>query len=85
MHTIETTATVGADGTVTIDSPIDAPPGRHRVILVLDEHDELEDALESHDGSGWPPGYFEQTFGASADEPLTRELQGDYEEREALG
>lgn len=33
---------------------------------------------------GWPPGYFEQTYGALADDPLTREEQGTYEERETL-
>lgn len=83
MHAIETTATVTEDGTVTIDHPVDAAPGRHRIVLLIDEQVAASES-EPHQGSGWPPGYFEQTFGALADEPLTREPQGEYEEREAL-
>ena len=34
--------------------------------------------------STWPDGYFEQTFCALADDPLTRPEQGAYEDRELL-
>lgn len=30
---------------------------------------------------GWPPGYFERTAGAFADEPLERPAQGTVEQR----
>ena len=33
---------------------------------------------------GWPEGFFEQTAGAWAGEPLERPEQGVYEEREAF-
>jgi hypothetical protein len=33
---------------------------------------------------GWPPGYFEQTYGAFRDEPLERGPQGEYPVREEL-
>jgi hypothetical protein len=33
---------------------------------------------------GWPPGFFERTAGAWQGEPLTREPQGEYEERDPL-
>ena len=32
----------------------------------------------------WPPGYFAQTAGSLADDPITRPSQGTYEERDAL-
>ena len=83
MQAIETTATVAEDGTVTIDQPVDAAPGRHRIVLVIDEQVAAPDS-EPQRGADWPPGYFEQTFGALADDPLTREPPGEYEEREAL-
>ena len=83
MHVIETTATVGEDGTVTIDDPVDASPGRHRIVLVIDEQVAGPES-EAHEGSAWPLGYFEQTFGTLANDPLTREPQGEYEERKAL-
>ncbi len=31
---------------------------------------------------GWPPGYFEETWGSLKDEPLERGEQGEYEARE---
>jgi len=37
MRTIETTATVGQDGTLTARVPPEVPPGRHRVMLVIEE------------------------------------------------
>jgi hypothetical protein len=40
--------------------------------------------LKSAEGQGWPPGFFEQTAGAWQREPLTREPQGEYEERDPL-
>jgi hypothetical protein len=80
MHVIETTATVGEERTVTIDHPVDASPGRHRIVLVIDEQG-AGPAPEAYEGSAWPPGYFEQTFGALANGASRR---GAYEEREAL-
>ena len=32
----------------------------------------------------WPPGYFAQTAGSLADDPIARPSQGTYEERDAL-
>ena len=37
MRTIETTATIEADGTLTVKLPPDIEPGQHRVVLVIDE------------------------------------------------
>ena len=33
---------------------------------------------------GWPPGYFEQTYGSLRDVPLERPTQDEYETREEL-
>jgi hypothetical protein len=37
MRTIETTATVTADGTLTVEVPPDIPPGRHHIVMLIDE------------------------------------------------
>ncbi|MBI4493414.1 MAG: hypothetical protein HY690_11555 [Chloroflexi bacterium] len=37
MRTIETTATVAPDGTLTARVPADIPPGEHEVVLVIAE------------------------------------------------
>ncbi len=81
MQTIETTAMVAEDGSVTIDGPVAVPAGRHRVVLVVDEQ---TITIKSPDDLGWPPGYFEQTYGSLADIPLKRPEQLPYEEREPI-
>jgi len=81
MRPIETTATVSEDGVLTVDEPVAVPPGRHRVIVVVDNQDAPATKRSAHE---WPEGYVEQTFGALADDPLMCEPQGDYEERESL-
>jgi hypothetical protein len=70
MRAIETTAVVGPDGALTIDQPVDVPAGRHRVILVIDEQVVPEDMAH------YPPGFFEETYGSLADDPLPLTPEG---------
>jgi len=81
MPTIETTATVSEDGVLTVDEPVAVPLGCHRVIVVIDHQNAPATKRPVHE---WPEGYVEQTFGALANDPLMREPQGDYEERESF-
>jgi hypothetical protein len=37
MRTIETTATVAPDGTLTVQVPPDVTPGTHHIVLVIDD------------------------------------------------
>ncbi len=37
MKAIEATATVTPDRTLTVDLPVDLPPGQHQVVIVIDE------------------------------------------------
>jgi hypothetical protein len=37
MRTIETTATVAPDGTLTVQVPPDVAPGTHQIVLVIDD------------------------------------------------
>lgn len=80
MRTIETSVTVAADGFATVDEPLYLPAGRHRVIVLVEEPTAV-----AHDERGWPLGFFEDTYGAFADDPLRRPEQGQAQEREALG
>lgn len=41
---------------------------------------EAEQKIET-DANGWPVGFFEETAGAWAGEPLVRDPQGEYEQR----
>ena len=61
MRTIETTAQVAEDGTLTVQVPADIPPGRHRVVVVIEENDGTPRErppldLPVHDSGPWPEG-----------------------------
>jgi hypothetical protein len=61
MKTIETTATVSADGTLTAPVPPDIPPGEHRVVLVIEEEPTREAEAHPFDfpvvnWDPWPEG-----------------------------
>jgi len=73
MRTIETTATVGMDGSLSVEHAVDVPAGRHRIVLMIG------DQVESDDHGSYPPGFFEETYGSLADDPLP--LMPDQETR----
>jgi hypothetical protein len=58
MHTVETTATVAPDGTLTVQVPLDVMPGTHRIVLVIDESHEPQgrqlDAFPVVSVGAWP-------------------------------
>lgn len=60
IRTVETTATVAPDGTLTVQVPRDITPGTHKIVLVID--DGSREAQESQLGAlpvisvgAWPP------------------------------
>jgi hypothetical protein len=61
MRTIETVATVQADGTLMVHVPRDIAPGRHRVVMVIEEDPEPEVRgpldLPLIDVGKWPEGF----------------------------
>jgi hypothetical protein len=50
MRTIETTATITPDGQLILQIPADISPGKHRIVLVIEE--QLEE--ESEEGTEQP-------------------------------
>lgn len=58
--------------------------GRPTAVLVDYERFEAMLALEQRSQT-WPQGYFDETYGALADDPLARPEQGEFEERESIG
>ena len=81
MYTIVVHARVD-HGRLHIDSPLvvptTIPDGAHEIVLTIAEP--TVPALLAT----WPEGFFEQTYGALADDPLQRPAQAVLEEREPL-
>lgn len=75
MRAIETTVTVDEDGVARLDQSLVAAPGRHRVVVVID------DAIEPRDAEPWTD-FIELTYGSFADSDLMRYPQDDFEQRE---
>lgn len=44
----------------------------------------VQSPQKSPEELGWPSGFFEETAGCLADDPIQRYPQGEYEEREQL-
>ncbi len=79
MQTHKLKATIGDDGLLKIALPTDLKNVDAEIVLVLQPLRNGET-----DAMGYPIGYFEETFGSFADEPLERGDQGSFEEREPL-
>ena len=45
---------------------------------------EREQLSQSPEARGWPPGFFDRTYGSLADDPIERPSQGDYEVRDEI-
>ena len=55
-----------------------------KVEIIVIPLDEVSGGVEGEKPRGWPPGFFEETAGCFADDPIQRAPQGDYEQRRGL-
>jgi hypothetical protein len=70
------------EGTVSIDVPANLL--RRKVEIIVIPLDEVSGGVEEGRLRGWPPGFFEETAGSFADDPIQRAPQGAYERRRDL-
>jgi hypothetical protein len=59
-------------------------PGVEMEVMIIIQPVTQPRPSELPDGLGWPPAFFEHTFGCLRDESLVREPQGEYEIRDEL-
>jgi hypothetical protein len=78
METITLHSRVGTDGLLKLQVPVNLTNIDLDVVLVVQPV--VSPGLEE----GWPPGFFEQTYGSFRDQPLVREPQGEYEIRDEI-
>lgn len=85
MKSLHIRAHVDAHGTLTLTMPPEMA-GQDVELVVVFEPVTPTKTIELHtEATGWPAGFWERTAGAWQGEPLTREPQGEYEERDPLG
>ena len=78
METFTIHSKVGADGLLKLQVPVNLTNTELEVVLIVQP---VTPGSKNH---GWPPGFFERTYGSFRDQPLIREPQGDYEIRDEL-
>jgi hypothetical protein len=76
MQSLTLHTRVGKDGILKLETPIGIKDTELDIILILNP-------TTSQKSKGWPPGFFERTFGSIPDFP-DRGAQGEYEIRNEL-
>ena len=84
MRSLQLRAHVDAQGTLLLTLPPDLASQEVDLVVVFEPVTGANATASPVEASGWPPGLFERTAGAWQGEPLTREPQGEYEERAPL-
>ena len=84
MRSLHVRAHVNEQGAITLQMPPELAD-RDVDLVVVYTQPERGGATEPQTAAkGWPPGFFEVTAGGWQGTPLTREPEGDYEQRDEL-
>lgn len=78
MQSIKVRSHVGPDGILHLDVPVGIHDAELEVTVTVQPID------STPQGKGWPPGFFEETFGSCKDAPLVIDSEGVLEEEDEL-
>lgn len=78
MQSITVRSHVGPDGILHLDVPVGIHDADLEVTVTVQPID------LTPQGKGWPPGFFEETFGSFKDAPLVIDSEGVLEEEDEL-
>jgi hypothetical protein len=88
MRVIQLAAKADPDGVLRLTIPVGAAGSEFEVAVIVSPRPATNGAPAGNPKTpeelGWPPGFFEQTFGSITDEAFKRYPQGEYEKREPL-
>jgi hypothetical protein len=76
MQMIRVLEKTGKDGMLCLRIPLGKADSEYEVVLVVQPRENLM-AASIEQGHGWPPGYFDKTFGSIEDESFVRPPQGE--------
>lgn len=84
MQTVRVSEKTGSDGILHLRIPVGQPEAEFEAVVVLQPRI-AGDAFGAAQGLGWPPGYFEGTFGSITDDTFVRPPQGELPQPVELG
>jgi hypothetical protein len=76
MQTLRVRERTGKDGVLHVSVPLGIPDTDCEVVLVV-QSGQTKTPSTAPEELGWPPGYFEDTFGSIDDETFVRPPQGE--------
>jgi hypothetical protein len=76
MQTIRVSEKTGKDGTLHLHIPLGKPEAEFDVVVTV-QPSAPSVVAGTPEERGWPPGYFESTFGSITDETFIRPPQGE--------
>ena len=76
MQTIRVLEKTDKHGTLQLRIPLGKPDVEYEIVLIV-QPKEASDKPKTPEELGWPPGYFEATFGSIDDETFVRHPQGE--------
>jgi hypothetical protein len=83
MQSITFNSQIGKDGILHLDLPVGLSDIELKITVTVEPvTPNLE--TETSQGKGWPPGFFEETFGSLKDDPLIVDSEGVFEDKEEL-
>jgi len=80
MQSIKLTKRIGEDGILHLDIPLGIKDKEVEVMVI---YHSIETTQTPSD-LGYPPGFFEQTYGSCQDDPIVIDSEGDFEQREEI-
>ena len=87
MQSIKLQVHIGPDGLLKLEMPAGMSNTDVEVLVVVQPLPSSPASSKPNptpEELGWPPGFFEQTEGALANDPIERPPQGEFEVREAF-
>ncbi|GJD22802.1 unknown protein [Rivularia sp. IAM M-261] len=83
MKSIKLNKKVGTDGILHLDIPVEIIDDYVEIMVI---YQPLQPPTQPNalDDLGYPPGFFEQTYGSCADDPIVIDSEGEFEERETI-
>lgn len=77
MQTVRVQEKTGKDGVLQVRIPLGVPEREFDVLVVVQPKETISTPTTPEE-RGWPPGYFDSTFGSITDETFIRHPQGEY-------
>ena len=81
MQSIKLKKRVGEDGILHLDIPLGMIDQELEVMVI---YQSIETVSQTSNNLGYPPDFFEQTYGSCEDDPIVIDSEGDFEQREEI-